>query len=96
MAAKDREPLLNVFPRKYPSRTQGWWLQLPHNVSPEMREYADSVARRAWIRHLCQSFRQQDTIDYSIDYSPRLSKKIERKAGSWNPTHFLRANLQQI
>ena len=39
------EPLLDVFPKERPNSK---WLQLPDNISDEMRWYANYVVTRAW------------------------------------------------
>lgn len=55
------EPLVTMFPKQHP----GWWpLELPDNVSDDMRWYADNVAWRAEDREWYQHYRQQNAIEY--------------------------------
>ena len=61
------EPLLAVFPSRKKKGAGGWigWiLQLPDNISDDMRWYADSVALRARNRELYQTSRRRDSIDH--------------------------------
>ena len=52
------EPLLTVFPKQHPDSQR---LQLPANISEEMRWYADEVALGAWEY---QDYRQQNSTEY--------------------------------
>lgn len=55
------EPLLTVFPKRH---TDDWTLQLPNNISDEMKWYAGDVALRATHPKTYQNYRQQNSTTY--------------------------------
>lgn len=81
------EPLLTLFLKQF---MDGWALQLPDNISPEMRRCAFSVAYRAKdrrrYRRRYQDLIQRETNDY-------LAERVEEaKAGllGWRSIGVLR------
>lgn len=70
------EPLLTKFPKYYQNE---WPLELPYNISPDMRWYADSVAWRAQDRKGYLDFRQHDTTTYLA----RLVEDLEAGLLGW-------------
>ena len=61
------EPLLTLFPRKYPGDPHNdWILQLPGSISDEMGWYALEVSWRAWNWDDYQDVRQRDTVTSTL------------------------------
>lgn len=70
------EPLLTLFPKRHPEKSG---LQLPNNISYEMRWYANDVALRAKSRKQYRDCRQRNTINYVAG----LVKKFEAGLLGW-------------